>query len=126
MRWLPVAVWWLFWSSAGVAAIAAPDQDRLITFSAAHGPGTLDLIGATALLVGALGPWSYLWRGRAVLRGSGKRVTACLTFALGLGVGLLLASVFGDVGAWWAVGTGLLTLVQAAAFAAIARDRATA
>ena len=120
-----MAVWWLGWSAAGVAAIAVPDQDRVLTFSGAHGPGVLDLVGTVALLIGALGPWIYLWRGRAALRGPERAATGWLVFALGLGAGLLLASVLSDFSAWWAVGAGVLTLVQVAAFVSVARHPST-
>jgi hypothetical protein len=120
-RWIPVVLWWLSWSAAGVAAIAAPDRDRVLTFSSAHGPGVLDLLGTLALLIGALGPWVYLWRGRAALRPSDAALPSWLVGTAGLGAGLILASVVRDFDGWWMVGAGLLTLAQVAAFVRIAR-----
>jgi hypothetical protein len=118
MSWRPVLIWWLAWSAVGAALVALPDTGpRLLEFSGAHGPGLLDTVGIGLLLVGSLGLWRHLWRGRAAF----TPLPPLWTFAAGLGVGLVTASVLGDFGAWWAVGAGLLLVVQLALFARTVR-----
>jgi hypothetical protein len=122
MRVPVVILWWLLWSAAGVVVIALPDRGpRLVSLSAAHGPSLLDAVGILLLLAGTAGPWWFIWRRRSRLdavAAAGRRV---LLVASGVGAGLLVASVLGDFTAWWAVGAGILTAVQVAVFAAVAR-----
>jgi len=114
MSWRAALVWWLVCSAAGVTLLVLPDTGpQLITFSEAHGPGLLDSASVVLLLVGTFFFWRHLWRGRA----SFIPIRPMWTFALGLGAGLVIASVLGDFGAWWAVGAALLVLVQAVLFA---------
>jgi hypothetical protein len=120
MSWRAALVWWLAWSVVGVALIALPDTGpRLITFSGAHGPGLLDIAGIVLLLVGNAGFWRYLWRGREAF----SPLPPLWAFIAGLGAGLVIASVAGDFGAWWAVGAALLLAVQGALFARTVRRR---
>jgi hypothetical protein len=122
MSWRGVLVWWLVWSAAGVAVIALPDNGpRLIAFSGEHGPGLLDAAGIIMLVVGSAALWWYLIRHRARLSATVASVRTLWTFAAGVGVGLVLASVAGDFSAWWVVGAGLLAALQIAMFATLAR-----
>ncbi|MQA87436.1 MAG: hypothetical protein GEV03_23115 [Streptosporangiales bacterium] len=127
MRWSVPALWWLVWSALGVAVIALPDSGpRLVSISAAHGPSLQDTLGIVALLAGAGAPWWFIWRGRGRLADTTGGTQVALAFTAGLGLGLLLASVAADFGAWWAIGAGLLAAVQAGVFVGVARpDRST-
>lgn len=116
--WRTTLILWLVLSALGIVMIALPDSGpRLATFSEAHGPGLVDAIGIGILLIGNGLLWWYLWRARALVGSAATRVRALWTFAAGLGTGLLLASVASDFSAWWAVGAGLLTIVQVTMFA---------
>jgi hypothetical protein len=113
MSWRAVLLWWLAWSAAGVTLVALPDAGpRVVALSGAHGPGWVDALGVVLLFVGAFVVWRHLWRARAHL----TPMHPLWTFAAGLGAGLLVASVLDDFQAWWAVGAGLLLLVQAVLF----------
>jgi hypothetical protein len=118
MSWRAALTWWLAWSAVGVALIALPDTGpRLLTFSGAHGPGLLDTVGVVLLLVGTAFLWRHLWLRRAAF----TPLHPLWTFIAGLGAGLVIASVLGDFGAWWAVGAAVLLLIQAMMFARTVR-----
>jgi hypothetical protein len=104
-------------SAAGVAVIALPDSGQRLEISDAHGPGMLDAAGIVLLLAGSAILWGYLWSVRASLVRSPSRLRSAWVFGAGLGTGLVLASVAGDFGGWWAVGAGLLIVVQLSLFA---------
>ena len=108
----------------GSVVVALPDSDRrLVSLSEEHGPSPLDAVGIAVLLVGWLVAARELWaRRHAVLRQAGRRGTVAASFATGLGVGFLVASVFGEFAWWWAIGAALLAAVQVAAFLMLRGD----
>ncbi|WP_433608131.1 hypothetical protein ACQP2P_34625 [Dactylosporangium sp. CA-139114] len=96
----------------GVLALpAAAEGPRVIRFGPGHGPSLIDLVGIVLVTPGGL--W-LLWR---IVSGLGAaRLPTGALFGLGggfgLGLGLTVASVFGDFTGWWIVGLGLVTLVE--------------
>ena len=105
---------WAGLSAIGAAVVALPDGDnRLFSLSRAHGPSPVDALGALVLIAGWLVFAAALWRRRArIARRSGTPSAGVTVFALGLGAGLLVASVAGDFAYWWAVGAALLVAGQ--------------
>lgn len=123
MRAMPVAlVAAVVAALAGLVVIALPDSGpRLFSLSEEHGPSALDAVGIALLVAGWLVLASQAWRRRdRIARLGARRVNAGL-FLLGLGLGLLVASVLGDYDWWWALGAALLALVQVGAFVAALR-----
>lgn len=114
---------WLVLSVIGGIVIALPDSgNRVISFSAAHGPTLLDLIGIGILAVGWLIFLRAAWQQRRlVIRRASPRLAGFVLFLVGLGSGLIIASVAGDFPYWWVVGAALLVLAQVGV-AALARD----
>ncbi len=113
-RWL----WWalgLLGSSFAIFALPASlEGPELVSISPGHAIAVLDavaiapLLAASALLLGGV------WAARASLResvGSHPGPSLGLAFVGGLGLGLLLASVYSGFFGWWAIGAGLLTAV---------------
>lgn len=92
--------------------IALPDTGpRVLTFSAEHGPGAVDAVGAGLLLTGFGFLLTDIWqRRRAIverfLNRPGQLVVQA--FVAGLGTGLLVAGVFTDFWWWWLVGSVIL------------------
>ncbi len=98
----------------GVVIVALPDRgERLFSLSAHHGPSRQDVLG----LIFILGPYIYLvittWKNRERFRPyqDSNRFKVGL-FLLGLGTGLVMASVMGDFPYWWVCGAILMLLVQ--------------
>jgi hypothetical protein len=108
---------WIACALLGGALIALPDTGpRLVSFSEAHGPSWLDAIGIAIVLTGWLAYAGVLWhRRQGLARAAGSRTLAGATFLLGLGTGLVVASVAGDFPHWWIVGVALLVVVQVSA-----------
>lgn len=99
-----------------------PDSGpRLLSFSGAHGPGVVDLVGILAAGIGNAAPWWYVIRHRASVSGLPAGARGLLWFGGGLGAGLVIASVFSDFSTWWAVGTGLIVVLQVGLFAVVSR-----
>ncbi len=99
---------------AGVLVLALPDSlegPRLVEFGPGHGPSALDLVGIALLTPGA--SWLLVMLVRAVpsLEYT-PRTLLGLGAAGGLGLGLLLASVFAGFTGWWAIGALALTAVE--------------
>jgi hypothetical protein len=91
---------------------AAVEGPQVIHFGPGHGPSLLDLAGIALVTPGGLWLLTLLVRGLPALRlppagGFG------LGAAGGIGLGLTIASVFGGFGAWWIIGLGMLTVVEA-------------
>lgn len=117
-----LVVWWLVWSGIGVLLIAAPDSGpRVLSFSGAHGPGVVDLAGVVAACVGNAAPWWYIARHRARVAALPTAARGVLWFTAGVGTGLVIASVFADFAAWWAVGTAAIVALQVTMFAVVCR-----
>jgi hypothetical protein len=103
-------VWlWLAGSTVGVAVLALPDTGpRVFSFSEAHGPSVVDVVGI-AILVGAWLPIAaLLWRERRAL-GRRGRLPAVIATA---GVTLLVVSIAWDVGLAWVPAVALLVWAQ--------------
>lgn len=113
---------WAACSVVGVALLALPDQGpRLVTFSEAHGLTVLDTAGVAMLLVGWIAMLRQASAGRrAAVAAAATPRSDRAAFVAGLGLGLVIASVFADFAGWWAVGAALLVAVQVVTFTAIA------
>lgn len=119
-------VWAILWA-IGVMVVALPDgDDRLFSLSRAHGPSPVDALGSLVMIAGWLVFVAALWRRRVRIAGqSGSHPHGAAVFALGLGAGLLVASVAGDFAYWWTIGAALLVAGQLLlAYLAAGRGRA--
>ena len=115
---------WLLCCVVGLVCLALPERGarRLFSLSEEHGPSTWDAVGAAVLTAGWLVLVQQVWNRRDRLTGASHRAALQFgLFALGLGLGLLVASVFGDFEGWWMVGAGLLALVQLVALLIVTR-----
>lgn len=114
---------WITLSVVGGVVIALPDADeRVVSFSEAHGPSLFDLAGVFLALAGWAVFLHALWRRRDRLAmARGTVVSDILLFALGLGAGLVIASVVSGFAWWWAIGVGLLVAAQRVCAALIGR-----
>ena len=97
----------------GVALLAVPGASEgsvLVPISEGHGLSALDAVGAGLLAVG--GTWlEILVIRRLPHLGLSPRVLFGLGLVAGVGVGLVVASVFTGFFWWWAVGAAALGLV---------------
>ncbi len=99
----------------GVTLIALPDSnDRVFALSPEHGPAPLDLVGSVLV--------TAAWAGlvarpiavrQQVARRMGTAARSSTLFSAGLGLGLLVASIFSQVSWWWIVGVAILVGIQA-------------
>jgi hypothetical protein len=98
----------------GGALLAVPggsEGDVLVPISPGHGLSAVDLAGAVLVAAGVSWLEVILIRRLPALR-LGARTLFGLGLVAGLGLGLLIASVFTGFW-WWAVGAGLFTLILA-------------
>jgi hypothetical protein len=98
----------------GGALLAVPggsEGDVLVPISPGHGLSAVDLTGAGLIAVGITWLEVILVRRLPTLR-LGARTLFGLGLVAGLGLGLLIASVFTGFW-WWVVGAGLFTLILA-------------
>ncbi|MGH8899066.1 MAG: hypothetical protein ACRDZ4_19085 [Egibacteraceae bacterium] len=106
---LTVAVLFLV---AGAIVFALPHRLEgpvLMRISPGHGLATNDLIALGPLLTGSA--LLVRWRARGALCSAAIRRSGVATaLAAGMGLGLLIASVFSTFSWWWAVGVVLLTV----------------
>jgi hypothetical protein len=59
---------WLLASVAGVAVLAAPDNDRrLFSISGTHGPSAMDAFGFVLILTAWAVLWAGVWKRRHLL-----------------------------------------------------------
>ena len=130
MRWLQGCATLFALAFALFAVPARFEGPVLVPISPGHGLALIDvvalvpLLGGLALLVGGL------WQRRERLDAALTRrpwVARMGAFAVGLGLGLLIASVFVFFFWWWAIGAGLLTaMLLTAAVVASGSERAGA
>ena len=99
---------------AGFIVVALSDSGpRIFSLSEDHGPSLQDAVG----LILILGPYLYLvfvaWKRRSKIRKyQNLKVFKLSLFLLGLGVGLIIASVMNDYQYWWIHGAWLLLIIQ--------------
>ncbi|MFZ5814804.1 MAG: hypothetical protein ACOY93_05830 [Bacillota bacterium] len=105
---------WLGLTGAGAWLIARPDDNRrLLTFSEAHGLALADAAGALLLVAAFLLLLLSIARRRRRIAARLRERPAglgVLSFLAGVGLGLLIASVFTDFWWWWLIGAVLLQL----------------
>ena len=105
---------WALCSALGTVLVALPDDGpRLVSLSRTHGPSALDVLGIVTLLAGWGALDQALWSQRKGLL-TRLRTSRLLAgaFLAGLGVGPIVASVFGDYQQWWVAGALLLAGLQ--------------
>ena len=103
-------VWlWLAGSALGVAVLALPDTgSRVFSFSEAHGPSAVDIVGILVLVAAWLPVAALIWRGRRAL---GRR--GCLPAAMAAaGVALLVGTIALNVGPAWVAAVAMLLGAQ--------------
>lgn len=118
MRWLVAAGALLVVAAALLAVPARLEGPVLVAISEGHGLSLLDLLGLVPLLGAASLLFAGLWRRRrrlraAVVRRPGRASAGM--FAAGVGLGLMVASVWSSFFWWWAIGAGLFTAAAVAA-----------
>jgi hypothetical protein len=109
---------------AGAAALALPgalEGPVLVPISTGHGLSAVDSVGAASLAVGITWLEAILLIRLPRLR-LGARTLFGTGLLAGLGLGLLLASVYTAFW-WWAVGAALFTVVLAGLTVGAARSR---
>jgi hypothetical protein len=115
---------------AGIAILALParlEGPTLLPISPGHALSLVDAAGVVPLVAGSTWLHAGLWRRRDRLgRWARERAGAAagLTFAAGLGLGLLLASAFSAFSWWWAVGAAIFAVINVAAVVVGAREGA--
>lgn len=110
---------WLWWTlgllAVSFALFALPadlEGPVLVPISSGHAIAVLDAAAIVPLVIASALLYGGVWRSRARLRESAGRrpgVAVWLAFTGGLGLGLLLASVYSGFFGWWAVGAALFT-----------------
>ncbi len=123
MRKARILVAFVVLTAAGAVVIALPDSGPRLALSDAHGPGPLDAAGIVLAAFGSGLVWWHVWCGRASVRRVPDRIRNWWWFTAGTGLGLVVASVLADFAGWWAIGAGLITLVQITLFVAVDRQR---
>jgi hypothetical protein len=117
MRWLLGSGALLAVALALFAVPARLEGPVLVAISAGHGLALVDVVALMPLLGGTALLFGGLWRRRERLDAVLDRrpwLARAGTFGGGVGLGLLVASVFAAFW-WWAVGAGLLTAALLAA-----------
>ena len=118
--------------AAGIAVLALPAEvegPALLPISPGHAVSLVDAMGVLPLVAGSMWLHGGLWRRRERLAQWARQRTgaaAGLTFAAGLGLGLLLASAFSALYWWWAVGAALFVIANVAAVVVAVLGRAKA
>ena len=114
---------WLVCSTAGAIIIALPDAGpRLVSLSETHGFSAFDALGIALVLFGWAVFLLAIWqrRGRLLARATVGGLLAG-AFGLGLGTGLVIASVAADYARWWVIGAAVLLVVQLLAATVVTR-----
>ena len=110
-----------------IAVLAAPARAEgpiLVQIGPGHALAVLDAVALVPMSVGAAWLHAGLWRRRSRLAAAVRaspRLAVAGVFLAGLGLGLLLASVFSGFFWWWAVGAFLVGATTLAAVAVSAR-----
>lgn len=117
---------------AGISILALPaglEGPPLLPISPGHALSLVDAAGVLPLAAGSTWLHAGLWRRRERLARWARQRTgaaAGLTFAAGLGLGLLLASAFSAFYWWWAVGAAMFGIANVAAVIVATHGRAWA
>ncbi len=124
MRWLLGCGMWFALALVLFMVPARLEGPVVVGVSPGHGLSLLDVVALVPLLDGVIQLFSGLWQRRERLDAALDRRAWGARFGIflaGLGLGLLLASVFTFFW-WWAIGAGLLTasMLTAAVLAASA------
>ena len=111
---------WLWWAlgllvvSLFLFALPADlEGPALVHISPGHAIAVLDAVAIAPLFVASALIYGGVWRARASLSDSIRNrpgVSVGIVFAGGLGLGLLVASVYSGFFGWWAIGAALLTV----------------
>jgi hypothetical protein len=116
--------------AAGIAILALParlEGPPLLPISPGHALSLVDAAGAVPLAAGSTWLHAGLWRRRERLALWARQRTAAaagLTFAAGLGLGLLVASAFSVFYWWWAAGAAMFAGANVAAVFVASRNGA--
>jgi hypothetical protein len=100
--------------AVGVGVLALPAEwegPQVIRFGPGHGPSLLDLAGIVLVVPGGVWLLTLLFRALPALSLSARAIFG-LGAAGGGGLGLTLASVFGDFRGWWIIGLAAVSLVE--------------
>jgi hypothetical protein len=104
----------------GLVILALPasvEGPTLLPISPGHALSLVDTVGVVPLVGGSLWLHAGLWRRRprvARWARDNAGLAGALTFAAGLGLGLLLASAFSAFYWWWAVGAAIFAAANVA------------
>lgn len=112
-RWLLWALGLLACSFAIFALPARIEGPALVPISPGHAIAALDAVAIVPLLAASVLLYGGVWTARARLLDSVRRHprrSLGVGFTGGLGLGLLVASVYSGFFGWWAVGAVLLTI----------------
>lgn len=111
---LALAVWLVSTLIGGVIVALPDDGQPLVSFSDAHGPSLLDAAGIALAVGGWLVFITAFYRRRSSFQSrlSSSRRMIVASFIIGLGAGLILASVVNDFTGWWVIGAAMLVCVQ--------------
>lgn len=111
-RWLRWTLGLLALSFALFALPAGLEGPVLIPISPGHAIAVLDAVAIVPLVIATALLYGGVWSSRARLRESARGrpgLAVWLAFVGGLGLGLLLASVYSGFFGWWAIGAALFT-----------------
>ena len=113
-RWLRWTLGILALSFALFALPARLEGPVLVPISPGHAIAVLDAAATVPLVIASALLYGGLWSARARLRESACRrpwFGVALAFFGGVGLGLLLASVYSGFFGWWAIGAALFAAV---------------
>jgi hypothetical protein len=113
----------------GLALLALParlEGPPVLPISTGHALSWVDALGVLPLTAGAVGLQAGLWRRRwrlAPWAAARPGEAAAVWFGVGVGLGLLLASVFSRFFWWWAVGAMIFAGSAGVLLAVVVRRR---
>ena len=116
--------------ASGVSILALParlEGPPIWPIAPGHALSLVDALGVVPLVGGAVLLHAGLWKRRARIADWAlprPALAACLAFAAGLGLGLLLASAFSAFFWWWAVGAALFVAANVMAVIVAVSTRA--
>ncbi len=111
-RWLRWTLGLLALSFALFSLPAGLEGPELVPISRGHAIALLDAVAIVPLAIATVLLYGGVWHSRARLRESARGrpgLAVWLAFVGGLGLGLLVASVYSGFFGWWAIGAVLFT-----------------